>query len=60
MDLWHISNMRMLIILLPRVLFGSRLFIYIYMNTATNVITYARLRLKQNVVTDEGKGRNET
>ena len=30
------------------------------MNTATNVITYARLRLKQNVVTDEGKGRNET
>ena len=28
-------------------------------NPATNVITCARLRLKANVATDEGKDRNE-
>ena len=33
---------------------------YVSIHSATNVITCARLHLKTNVATDEGKDRNET
>ena len=33
---------------------------YVSIHSTTNVITCARLRLKTNVATDEGKDRNET